>query len=112
MVAYQLKSLTLARLSLIPFFSMPSNTTTLTSSSASSSVFDCYASTFAEFTTQYIDALGSTGNLPITRKDWLDVEVNLALSEWMERERKRQFGVCPRKVDIMDWSNCLEKVYV
>jgi len=130
MVASQLKSLTFARMSLIPSLGMPSNTTSSTvsgssSDPASSSVFEFYASTMAEFTAQYIDALGYTGNLPITRKDWLDDEVNLAQSEWLEQEQKRQFGVWagreeesaedadtgPRKVDIMNRPDCLEDVF-
>jgi len=134
MAASQLKSLTFARLSLIPSFGMPSSTNALLfpsssdGSSASSGVFDFYASTFAEFTAQYIDALGATGTLPITRKEWLEEEVNLAQSEWMERKQKREFGVWagqeqeqteedaaanagPRKVNVMDRPDCLEDVF-
>ena len=42
---------------------------------------------FAKFTAQYIDDLGSTDNLLILRKDSLDNDVNLAQSEWMDREK-------------------------
>ncbi|KAL7435715.1 hypothetical protein ACHAXM_004800 [Skeletonema potamos] len=130
MVASQLKSLTFARLSLIPSFGMPS--TMSSSSSAASlshrttsddaSTYDFFVSIFAEFTAQYIDALCHTGNIPITRKEWYDEELNLAQSEWMEKDQKRQFGMWaghaveediggPRPVNVMDRPDCLEDVF-
>jgi len=129
MVASQLKSLTFARLSLIPSFGMPS---TMSSSSASAtshrttsddaSTYDFFVSIFAEFTAQYVDALCHTGNIPITRKEWYDEELNLAQSEWMEKDQKRQFGMWaghaveediggPRPVNVMDRPDCLEDVF-
>jgi len=130
MVASQLKSLTFARLSLIPSFGMPSTMSSSSSTSSTShrttsddaSTYDFFVSIFAEFTAQYIDALCHTGNLPITRKEWYDEELNLAQSEWMEKDQKRQFGMWaghaveediggPRSVNLMDRPDCLEDVF-
>ena len=131
MVASQLKSLTFARLSLIPSFGMPSTMSSSSSTSSSSShrttsddasTYDFFVSIFAEFTAQYIDALCHTGNIPITRKEWYDEELNLAQSEWMEKDQKRQFGMWaghaveediggPRPVNVMDRPDCLEDVF-
>ncbi|KAL3775657.1 hypothetical protein ACHAW5_008127 [Stephanodiscus triporus] len=131
-VASQLKSLTFARLTLLPSLS-----TSLTeraggcrpsSSSSSSSIYDFYLSVLSEFTAQYVDALGATGNLPITRREWFDEETNTAQSEWMEREQRRQFGEWagqlpedqveeddalggPKAVNVMDRPDCLEDVF-
>ena len=120
MVASQLKSLTFARLSLVPSLSSSSSSSPSTSSS-----FDFYLSTLSEFTAQYINALGSTGNLPITRGEWYDEENNMAQSEYMERDQQRQFGLwagettqqevdgtdSPRAVNILDRPDCLEDVF-
>ena len=127
MVASQLKSLTFARLSLLPSFGMPSSRSshkdaTLTNHVDDASSFDFYVSVFADFTAQYIDALYATRNLPITRQEWFDDESKLAQSEWMEKEQKRQFGLWagqaveedmggPRAVNIMDRPDCLEDVF-
>ena len=133
MVASQLKSLTFARLSLIPSFGMPSTMPSASSSSSlvassrmsaseDASTYDFFVSIFAEFTAQYIDALCHTGNLPITRKEWYDEELNLAQSDWMEKDQRRQFGMWaghaveediggPRPVNVMDRPDCLEDVF-
>ena len=124
MVASQLKSLTFARLSIIPSISSPMTHGGGGASSSSSTEF--YLSTLSDLTAQYIDALGTSGNLPITRLEWYDEEVNLAQSEWMEKEQRRQFGEWagqeqppededaesgPKRVNIMDRPDCLEDVF-
>lgn len=128
MVASQLKALTFARFSLLPSLSCLSFTPPSSSSASSgSSSTEFYLSTLSELTAQYIDALGTSGNFPITRLEWYDEEVNLAQSEWMEKEQRRQFGEWagqqqdsepdneeifgPRKVNIMDRPDCLEDVF-
>ena len=130
MVASQLKSLTFARLSLLPSFSSSQPHTATSSSSSThlgeSSSWDFYLSVLSELAAQYIDALGSTGNMPITRNEWLDEEEKISQSEWIEKEQKRQFGVWagteeenseedkeegPRVVNIMDRPDCLEDVF-
>ncbi|KAL7539868.1 hypothetical protein ACHAXR_012321 [Thalassiosira sp. AJA248-18] len=134
MVASQLKSLTFARLSLLPSFSSSSSSSPNNSTmdgggdGGSSTSFEFYLTTLSELTAQYIDALGATGNLPITRKEWLDEEVNLAQSEYLENEQKRQFGVWAgtateqedgedkevegvRAINVMDRPDCLEDVF-
>jgi hypothetical protein len=89
-----------------------------------------YLSTLSKFTAQYVDALGATGNFPITRREWLDEETNSAQSEWMEKEQARQFGEWtgqtpeevndddddahgggPKAANVMDWPDCLEDVF-
>jgi hypothetical protein len=121
MVASQLKSLTFARMSMIPSFGT-SSLSKLEMYGVDSSIADFYVSVFAEFTSQFIDALCATGNLPITRKDWYDEEYNLAQTEWAEKEQRRQFGVWagtnvdedfsgPREVNIMDRPDCLEDIF-
>jgi hypothetical protein len=121
MVASQLKSLTFARMSLIPSFGT-SSLSKLEMHGADASIVDFYVSVFAEFTSQFIDALCATGNLPITRKDWYDEEYRLAQTEWAEKEQRRQFGVWagqnvdedfsgPREVNIMDRPDCLEDIF-
>ncbi len=126
MVASQLKSLTFARLSLLPAV-----TSSLVGHGggyhSSASIYDFYLSTLSEFTAQYIDALGTTGNFPITRHEWLDEEMNMAQTEWMEKEQRRQFGEWageplplnddedvadgPRAVSLLDRPDCLEDVF-
>jgi hypothetical protein len=134
-VASQLKSLTFARLTLLPSLSSslaerPGGCRPPSSSSSSSSIYDFYLSALSELTAQYVDALGATGNLPITRREWLDEEKNSAQSEWMEREQRRQFGewagrlpedyddeeeddaaMGPKAVNVMDRPDCLEDVF-
>lgn len=121
MVASQLKSLTFARMSLIPSFGT-SSLSKLEKHGIDSSIVDFYVSVFADFTSQFIDALCATGNLPITRKEWYDEENNLAQTEWAEKEQRRQFGVWsgqtvdedfsgPREVNIMDRPDCLEDIF-
>ena len=120
-VASQLKSLTFARMSLIPSFGT-SSASKLEKHGVDSSVVDFYISVFADFTSQFIDALCATGNLPITRKEWYDEEFNLAQTEWAEKEQRRQFGVWagqtveddtsgPREVNILDRPDCLEDIF-
>lgn len=124
--ASQLKSLTFARMSLIPSFGMPSvsvhNSSSRDNHGDDSSSFDFFVSIFAEFTSQYIDALCSTGNLPITREGWYAEESNSAQNEWFEKDQKRQFGMWagqaveedtsgPREVNVMDRPDCLEDVF-
>ena len=83
--ASQLKSLTFGRMSRIPSFGMPSvsvhNSSSRDNHGDDSSSFDFFVSIFAEFTSQYIDALCSTGNLPITREGWYAEESNSAQNE-------------------------------
>lgn len=126
MVASQLKSLTFARLSLLPSVSS-SLVGHGSGGGGSASIYDFYLSTLSEFTAQYIDALGTTGNLPITRQEWLDEEMNMAQTEWMEKEQRRQFGEWagepvpqnddedvadgPRAVNLLDRPDCLEDVF-
>ncbi|KAL9186739.1 hypothetical protein ACHAXT_010459 [Thalassiosira profunda] len=124
--AAQLKSLTFARCSLLPALGA-SHHSSHRAASQSSATADFYFSSLAELTARYVDALGATGNLPVTREAWADEERNLAQSEWMEREQRRQFGVWagttanddanegaaegPRPVNIMDRPDCLEDVF-
>ena len=134
MVASQLKSLTFARLSLLPSVSSSLVGHDIVDGggdqSSSASIYDFHLSTLSEFTAQYIDALGTTGNLPITRQEWLDEEMNMAQTEWMEKEQRRQFGEWagepvlpqndddeddvaegPRAVNLLDRPDCLEDVF-
>lgn len=92
MVASQLKSLTFARMSLVPSFGT-SSLSKLEKHGVDSSIVDFYVTVFADFTSQFIDALCATGNLPITRREWFDDEYQLAQAEWAEKEQRRQFGV-------------------
>ncbi|KAL3810725.1 hypothetical protein ACHAXA_008498 [Cyclostephanos tholiformis] len=132
-VASQLKSLTFARLTLLPSLSSSLSDRVgggYCSPSSSSSIYDFYLSTLSEFTAQYVDALGATGNFPITRREWLDEETNSAQSEWMEKEQARQFGEWtgqtpeevndddddahgggPKAANVMDRPDCLEDVF-
>ena len=122
-VASQLKSLTFARLTLIP----PLLSSTLTAGERSIKEF--YLSAMSELTAQYVDALFTTGNMPISRREWLDEEKNAAQSEWLEWEQRREFGewagqrdggsnvddedlaAGPRAVNLMDRPDCLEDIF-
>jgi hypothetical protein len=123
-VASQLKSLTFARLTLIP----PLLSSNLTSEERSIKEF--YLSAMSELTAQYVDALFTTGNMPISRREWLDEETNAAQSEWLEWEQRREFGewagqrddggsnvddedlaAGPRAVNLMDRPDCLEDIF-
>ena len=122
-VSSQLKSLTFARLTLIP----PLLSSTLTAGERSIKEF--YLSAMSELTAQYVDALFTTGNMPISRREWLDEEKNAAQSEWLEWEQRREFGewagqrdggsnvddedlaAGPRAVNLMDRPDCLEDIF-
>ena len=127
MAASQFKSLTFARLSLLPSFGLPSTRSHHKDASVmnhgdDSSTYDFFISVFADFTAQYIDALCNTGNLPITQEEWLDDELKMAEVERTENEQRRAFGDWmgraveedlsgPKEVNIMDRPDCLEDVF-
>ena len=75
MVASQLKSLTFARLSLLPSLRGGDDGGATVGSSPTS---DFYLSAASDMLASYVDALAASGSLPITRSEWYDEEVNIA----------------------------------
>ncbi|KAL7548435.1 hypothetical protein ACHAWF_012918 [Thalassiosira exigua] len=133
--AAQLRSLTFARLSLLPAIraeDVGAEDEGGPSGEGGGGVgggFAFRASVLADLAAQYVDALGSTRNFPISRGEWKDEEANLAMGEWMEAEQRRHFSAWagtttrdagaeerrddegPRPVDVMDRPDCLEDVF-
>jgi len=77
MVASQLKSLTFARLSLLPSLAGGANDDD-GAAVGSSPTSDFYLSAASDMLASYVDALAASGSLPITRSEWYDEEVNIA----------------------------------
>jgi len=125
--ASQYKSLTFARLSLLPSLGLPSTRShhkdvVSMGRGDDVSIFDFYISVLAECTAQFMDVLCASGNLPITQQMWFDEENNTAQVEWKRVEEKNYYDVLwgktvvedasgPREVDILDRPDCLEDVF-
>ena len=120
------KSLTFARVSLLPSFGTSSTRLPASSPGADgggslSSNFDFYMSVLSEYTSRYLDTVSAFGELPMSRAQWLDdtkknIEFHLA-----QEEQRRQFGqftgVQPQEntslkteVDFTERYDCLDDV--
>lgn len=114
------KSITFARLSLLPCIgtsSTASNTSTIANLDKE---FLFYISVLSDFTSQYLDTICSFSDLPISREKWMNDEIQeLKLRHVQETQRRelhalsgqmQQDRSIPSEVDITKRPDCLDDI--
>jgi hypothetical protein len=109
------KSLTFARVSLIPCLGFPSDVSTAVNLDND---FSFLISVLSDFSSKYIDAICSFGQLPDSRAKWLHVETQeLELSHVREQQRKQmnqwsgqehKSEILPTEVDESKRPDCID----
>lgn len=111
------KSLTFARLSLIPSIGLPSMKS---SSAILDNDFTFYISVLSDFTSNYLDAISSFSDLPISRAKWMEYEHQELQMQQIQEEQRRQLGAwsgqryqeveVPSEVDIFKRPDCIDDI--
>ena len=110
------KSLTFARVSLLPSIGSPS----MKSSSILDNDFSFAIAIVADFTSQYLDALSSISDLPISRAKWMEREQQELQLKHVQESQRRQLNAwsgqnyqgteLPSEVDIFQRPDCLDDI--
>ncbi len=111
------KSFTFARLSLIAGMGMPSMKS---SSTILDNDFSFYISVLTDFTSQFLDAISSFSDLPISRTKWMDNELQELQVRHVQEHQRRQLNSwsgqsyqevdVPTEVDIFKRPDCLDDI--
>lgn len=111
------KALTFARVSLMSCIGLPSMKS---SSTILDNDFTFYISVLSDFTSQYLDALSSSRDLPMSRAKWMELEVKELQMKHIQENQRRQLHALsgqryqevdiPTEVDLHQRPDCLDDV--
>ena len=111
------KAFTFTRLTLIASLGMPSMRS---SSTILDNDFSFYISVLSDFTSQYLDAISSFSELPISRAKWMETELQELQVRQVQENQRRQLNAwsgqtyqevdIPTEVDIFQRPDCLDDI--